>query len=161
MDIIILDLGAAIKGECTLDGYKDKINLMAYNHGVSQPITGEPGNQKRTSGRPVHQELVITKLMDLASCVLVDYCNQAKPIADVKIVVGQENAGVMNPYMTIEAKDCVVSHHSTGAGGGGVPTETVSFNYSSISWTYKPQNKSVSTAGQDAAKWNLATNKAE
>jgi type VI secretion system secreted protein Hcp len=161
MDIIVLDLGAAIKGECTLDGYKDKITLLSYSHGVAQPITGDPGNQKRTSGRPVHQDITVTKLMDLSSCVLVDYCNQAKPIAELKLIVGQENAGVLNPYLTMDAKDLVVSSHSTGGGGGGVPQETVTFNYASISWTYKPQNKSVTTAGQDAAKWNLATNKAE
>ncbi|MGO9272637.1 MAG: hypothetical protein ACLQOO_20785 [Terriglobia bacterium] len=48
----------------------------------------------------------------------------------------------------------LVSSVSTSSGGGGKPQETVTFNYTAISWAYLQQGAEVS------AKWDLATNSA-
>jgi type VI secretion system secreted protein Hcp len=161
MDTLILDCGDAIKGESTLDGYKDKIEILSFSHGVAQQITGDPSNQKRTSGRPNHQDFTCTKYVDLASAKLIDYCNQAKVIPLVKIIAGQNEQGNVNPYLTYELTNALVSSVSIGGGGGGKPQETVTFNYTKISWTYKPQKPVGDVSGQDNAKWSLETNKPE
>src|ERR1700754_5293813 len=100
MDILIMDCGEKIKGECTITDYTDKIEVLSYSHGVAQQITGDQSNQKRTSGKPNHQDFTITKYLDLASCMLIDYCNQAKVIASVKIIAGQNEQGKVNPFIT-------------------------------------------------------------
>jgi len=161
MDLLIMDCGADIKGETTTTGYKDKIELMAFSHGVSMQITGDQSNQKRTSGKPNHQDMSVTKYVDLSSCKLLAHCNAGTAIKDVKIYVLQNEEDKINAILTYEMKDVVISSISIGGGGGGKPTESVTLNYSQISWTYKPQMVNNQTKGQDAAKWNLATNKAE
>jgi len=160
MDVIILDCGDAIKGESTLTDYKDKIECLSYSHGVAQQITGDQSNQKRTSGKPNHQDFTITKFLDLASCNLIDYCNQAKNIATVKITVGQNDNGNVIPMITYQLTNALVSSVSVGGGGGGKPQETVTFNYTAIDWAYKQQVGDVTTPGTNAAKWSLATNSA-
>src|SRR3954463_8008903 len=99
MDVIILDCGTDIKGESLLSDYKDKIEILSFSHGVAQQITGDQSNQKRTSGKPNHQDFTITKYMDLASCGLIDACNQAKLLPTVKLTVGQNDAGKVIPYV--------------------------------------------------------------
>lgn len=161
MDILILDCGTDIKGESKTDGYVDKIEVLSYSHGVAQQITGDQSNQKRTSGKPNHQDFTVTKYLDLSSPVLVDHCDQAKPIAELKFTIGQEENGKVNPYMVYTMTDALVSSISVGGGGGGKPQETVTFNYTKIAWAYKLQTSAVGDAGTSAAKWDLATNKAE
>jgi type VI secretion system secreted protein Hcp len=161
MDVIILDAGSDVKGESTLDGYKDKIELLSYSHGIAQQITGDQSNQKRTSGKPNHQDLTVTKYVDLASANLIDYCNQAKPLATLVLTVGQNENGKVNAILVYTLTNALVSSVSVGGGGGGKPQETVTFNYTQIKWEYKQQGAAVSDAGTNSAKWNLATNKAE
>ena len=161
MDIIILDCGSDIAGESTVDGYKDKIELLSFSHGVAQQITGDQSNQKRTSGKPNHQDFTITKYIDLASCKLIDYCNQAKPITSVKVTIGQNENGTVNAFLVYTMTNALVSSVSVGGGGGGKPQETVTFNYTKLAWDYKKQTSAVGDSGNGSAKWSLETNKAE
>jgi type VI secretion system secreted protein Hcp len=161
MDVLILDCGDTVKGESTLDGYKDKIEILSFSHGVAQQITGDQSNQKRTSGKPNHQDFTVTKYVDLATANLVDYCNQAKPLASIKITVGQNENGKVNPIFVYTLTNALVSSISVGGGGGGKPQETVTFNYTKIQWDYKQQASAVSDSGTNSAKWSLETNKAE
>ena len=157
MDVLILDCGA-IAGESTLTDYSQKIELLSFSHGVAQQITGDQSNQKRTSGKPNHQDFTVTKYLDVASPVLIDYCNQAKPIPTVTLTIGQNENGKVNAFMVYSLTNALISSVSVGGGGGGKPQETVTFNYTAISWTYKQQAPAVSDSGNSSATWNLATN---
>lgn len=160
MDSFILDASSAsIKGECLIKGYKDQIEVLSFSHGVAQQVTTDQSNTKRTSGKPTHQDFTISKYVDLASCKLVDFCNQAKPIPKLKLIICQNSAGAVEKIFEYEMTDALVSSVSTG-GGGGKPTETVTFNYTKMSWTYHVQKSDVGEAGSAAATWNLATNAA-
>ena len=161
MDIIILDCGSDIAGESILDGYKDKIELLSFSHGVAQQITGDQSNSKRTSGKPNHQDFTVTKYVDLASCKLIDYCNQAKPLTSVKLTIGQNENGAVNAFLVYTLTNALVSSVSVGGGGGGKPQETVTFNYTKIQWDYKKQSTAVGDSGNGSAKWSLESNKAE
>ncbi len=54
MDVIILDMGPDVKGEATQHGFKDKIELLSFSHGVAMQITGDIGTSERTAGKPNH-----------------------------------------------------------------------------------------------------------
>ena len=158
MDIMILDCGTTVKGECKVDGYADKIEVLSFSHGVAQQITGDQSNSKRTSGKPNHQDFTITKFMDLASCGLIDSCNQAKLFPTVKLTVGQNDNGSVVPYVVYTLTNALVSSVSAGGGGGGKPQETVTFNYVKIQWDYKQQLGDITTPGVNSAIWDLSTN---
>jgi type VI secretion system secreted protein Hcp len=159
MDVLIMDCSSAkISGESQLTDYIGMIELLSYSHGVAQQITGDQSNTKRTSGKPNHQDFTVTKYQDLASAMLIDFCNQAKPIPTVKITVGQNDNGKVTKIFIYEMTNALVSSISVGGGGGGKPQETVTLNYTKITWTYAAQKSDVSDAGNASATWNLATN---
>jgi type VI secretion system secreted protein Hcp len=159
MDVLILDCGSDVKGECKLSDYTDKIELLSYSHGVAQQITGDQSNTKRTSGKPNHQDFTVTKYVDLSTCKLIDYCNQAKPLATITVTVGQNDNGAVVKYFTYTFTNALISSVSVGGGGGGKPQETVTFNYTKMTWTYKQQKEEVGSSGSDSAIWDLSTNK--
>jgi type VI secretion system secreted protein Hcp len=159
MDVLIIDLTtASIKGETLLPDYKDQIEILSFSHGVAQQITGDQSNQKRTSGKPNHQDFTLTKYMDLATTSIVDCCNQAKPVPSVVFTIGQNDNGAVDKIMVVTMTNALISSYSVGGGGGGKPQETVTLNYTAIKWEYKVQKSDVSDSGTASATWNLATN---
>jgi type VI secretion system secreted protein Hcp len=136
MDTLILDLSVAgIQGECAIPGYEGMVDLLSYEHGVATQITGDQSNTKRTSGKPNHQDFTVTKYQDLASCALINSCNQSKNMLTVKIFAGQMDAGKFTPQKIFTLTNAIISSVSVGGGGGGKAQETVTFNYTAISCT--------------------------
>ena len=181
MNTLILDCGDAIQGECRLEGYANKIEVLSYNHGIAQPIVGDPTTQKRTAGKPHHQDLTVTKHVDLASCFLTDLCNSAAVIPSVKLIVAEvDGNATIHPFITYQLSNALVSSVSVGgANGDGKPQETVTFNYTKIAWTYtgepaaspavngnnpaaaNPSANLVPDVVKRESKWSLEANKAE
>jgi type VI secretion system secreted protein Hcp len=152
MDVFILDCGDAIKGDCQLAGYQGKIELLSFSHGVAQQITGDQSNTKRTSGKPNHMDFTVVKYLDLATCQLIDHCNQAKPILKVRMTIGQNDNGRVTQRFVYELDNALVSSVSTAGDAKGKPQETVTFNYTRISWKCVGSNAS--------AVWSLEKNSA-
>ena len=92
---------------------------------MAQQITGDQSNQKRTSGKPNHQDFTCTKYLDMASAKLIDYCNQAKPIPTVTITVGQNDNGHVTKIWVYVLTNALISSVSVGGGGGDQPQETM------------------------------------
>jgi type VI secretion system secreted protein Hcp len=158
MDTILLDI-PDIPGQSTITDYADKIEVLSFSHGVAMQMTGSPSSSDRTSGRPNHQDLTVTKFVDLASCPLINACNAATNLKTVKLTIGRNDAGKLLPYLLITIDNTLVSSISTGGGGGGLPTETVTFNYSKITWDFTEQKPVTGKKGNNQAIWDLATNK--
>ncbi|HEY6292819.1 MAG TPA: type VI secretion system tube protein Hcp [Terriglobia bacterium] len=186
MNVLILDCGDAVDGACQLQGYKNKIEVTSYSHGIAQPITGDPGQPRRTAGKPHHQDLTVTKHVDLASCALTAHCNAATVIPSLKLLVGEFDGETVNPFLTYQLSNALVSSISVGGGTEGKPQETVTFNYTKIQWEYKsdeivgpvagngpqPKYDPLSTTaavaqpvvpddGKRQAKWSLEANRPE
>lgn len=161
MDYIILDLGDDVKGESTLEGVEDKIVCLSYSHGVSQPLAWDVGNAKRTTGRPQHQDMVVTKLFDKASPVLNYNCCIGKAFDTAKVTIYQMDEADLKPkkYIEYEMTDAIISSVSVG-GGGGQPTETISINYSKIKWWYTAQDSNSDQQGNLAYEYDLKLGKA-
>ncbi len=57
-----------IAGESTDKKHKDQIEILSYNHGVSQPSTGTASSAGGgTSGRCEHRDFTVVKELDKAS----------------------------------------------------------------------------------------------
>jgi type VI secretion system secreted protein Hcp len=150
MEVLILDLSSVgIKGECQLTDHVGMIELLSCDYGVARQITGDQSNIRRTSGKPNHQDMAVIKYQDLASSQLIDYCNQAKNIPTATLTVGQNDGGKVTKLSVCTLSNALVSSISVGGGGGGKPQETVTFNYTAISWKYFDQ-QSIAT-GSDIA----------
>ena len=87
MDVLIMDMGSDVKGESNLTDFKDKMELLSFSHGVAMQITGDVSNSERTSGKPNHQDMTVTKYLDAASPVLNQSCCEGKPFPQVDIII--------------------------------------------------------------------------
>lgn len=161
MDVIILDMGADVKGESNMTDYKDKMELLSFSHGVAMQITGDISNSERTSGKPNHQDLTVTKYLDAASPVLNQSCCEGKAFPKVDIIIGRNDSGKVIELVRYSMQNALISSVSVGGGGGDKPVETLTFNYNQITWNYTAQKPEVGSEGNVNGKWNLSTNKAE
>ncbi|MFC2973441.1 Hcp family type VI secretion system effector [Azotobacter bryophylli] len=162
MDAIILDLGDEIKGDCLLEGYSDKIELMSYSHNVAMQVTNDVSNTERTSGKPHIGEFTVTKFVDTSTPTLNEYCCAGKSIPEVKITIGRnasENDGKILPFIVYTLNNVVLSNVSVSGGAGGKPVETLSLNFTKIKWELTAQKNDGSKEGTSASTWDLAANK--
>ena len=159
MDVLILDCSAAkIDGECLLTGFEKMIEVLSYSNGLAQQITGDQSNTKRTSGKPNIQDFTVTKFQDLSTNKFIDFCLQAKPITKMTMTIGQNDNGKVTKLFTYEMENALVSSYSVGGGGGGKPQETLTFNFTKMTWTYVQQKSDVSEAGNLPVTWDLTKN---
>jgi len=159
MDVLILDCSAAsIEGECLMTDYEKKIELLSYSTGLAQQITGDQSNTKRTSGKPNLQDFTVTKYQDLSTNKFVDFCLLAKPITKLTVTVGQNDNGKVTKIFVYEMENALVSSYSVGGGGGGKPTETLTFNFTKMTWTYVQQKSAVAEGGNLPVTWDLTHN---
>lgn len=162
MDAIILDLGADIKGDCQLEGYTDKIEVMSYSHNVAMQVTNDVSNSERTSGKPHIGEYTVTKFIDTSTPTLNEYCCAGKPIAEVKVTIGRnaaEGDGKIMPFIVYTLTNVVLSNVSVSGGTGGKPVETLSMNFTKIKWELTAQKDDGTKEGTAASTWDLAANK--
>lgn len=157
MDVIILDMGPDVRGEAMRSGFAGKIELLSFSHGVAMQITGDISNSERTSGRPNHQDMTVTKYLDSASPVLNQNCCEGKMFPKVDIIIGRDDHGSVIELIRYTMKNVIISSVSIGGGGGDMPVETLTLNYTEIRWDYKPQRSEEGSEG----RWNLSTNSAE
>ena len=155
MDAIILDMGPDVRRESTREGFAGKMDLLSFSHGVAMQITGDFGGPERTSGRPNHQDLAVTKYLDSASPVLNQRCCEGKIFPQVEIIVGRAEGGPFTEAMRYTLKNALISSISVGGGGGPRPVETLTLNYTAIRWKYTPQQPGEGAEGS----WNLAANR--
>lgn len=158
MDTLILDI-PKINGESLLDGYKDKIEVLSFSHGIAMQITGDVSNTERTSGKPNHQDFTFTKYMDASTPHLNDACNKATGLGTVKFFILRNDGTDMLILMEYEMSNVIISSVSIGGGGGDKPVETITLNYSALKQTYHSQKEEVGKKGKIETSWDLATNK--
>src|SRR5262249_32038506 len=123
MDVILLDI-PDIKGQSTIKGFEDKIEILSASHGVAMQVTASPSSQERTSGRPNHQDLTVSKYVDLSTCPIIAACNAATNLKTITLTVGRNDAGTLLPYLVYTLDNTIVSSVSVSAGGGERPPPT-------------------------------------
>ncbi len=160
MDAILLKLpdDSEIKGDSTIEGYEDAIELLSYSHGVSAMLTMDQSQQNRTSGRPSVQEFNITKYVDGTSPKLNQACCSGTDLGTVEVTVGRNDEGQILPLIQYRLYQTVVSSVSVGGGGGGKPTESVSLNFTKIDWIYTLQQEDMQSATGPSGSWDLTKN---
>ncbi len=152
-----------IPGESTDDKHKDWIEVLSYNHGVSQPVSATASSSGGgTAERSEHQDFSIVKLMDKASPKLYELCASGKHIKDVTVELCRAGGDKLK-YMEIKMEQVVISHVAPGGAsqtGDGFPTESVAFNFGKIKLTYTQQKRADGSGGGNVTGgWDLTANK--
>jgi type VI secretion system secreted protein Hcp len=149
-----------IPGESTDDKHKDWIEVLSYSFGVSQPASATASSSGGAAAeRANFQDISIVKTLDKASPKLALACASGQHIKEITIELCRAG-GDKVPYMEYKMSEAIISSVSVGGGGGGEPTESLTFNYAKIQWTYTQQKRADgSPGGKVAAGWDLGANK--
>lgn len=156
----ILDFGTGddeIKGECLLEGEKDKINVFSFSLGVSQRMTHDPTNTKRTQGIASVSNMTLVKRYDQASPKIMYQCVQAKSFAEVNLKIYQtDTAEQPKLYLQMSMSQCIISSVNYSGGAGESAVETLTLDFTKIKWLYKPQQSDSKQQGQLAYEYDMA-----
>lgn len=159
-DVLILDLGDTIKGNCTITGYPDKIIVNSFSHNAYLPMASDAGNTERTLGRAVLSEMSFSKSSDLATTEMFKACTQGSKIGPAKLNIGRVENGVYMNFMTYVMDNAMISQMSC-SGGGGIPNDSFSINFTKIKADFTQQKTDSSAKGTGTWNWNLETMKAD
>ena len=148
-----------IQGESRAKGHEGQIDVESFSWGVSNtPAAGGAGRV----GKPKFSDISISKLLDKASPLLMQAVANGKANKSVTLygaAAGGERSGA--DFLTITLSDVLVSSfQESGASGGGGLQDSLSLNFTRITFDYKPQNADGSLGSAVHGGWDLKANKA-
>lgn len=159
-DVLILDLGKDIAGNCTIKGFEGKVIVNSFSHSAYLPMGSDASNTERTLGRAVLSEMSFSKSSDLATTELFKACTKGAKIGPATLNIGRvENGAYMN-FMTYVMDNAMISQMSC-SGGGGIPNDSFSINFTKIKADFTQQQTDSTKKGTGTWNWNLETMKAD
>jgi type VI secretion system secreted protein Hcp len=152
-----------VPGESTDDKHKDWIEVLSFNHGMSQPSSATASSAGGgTTERVNISDFSITKHLDKASPKLYELCATGKHIANVTLELCRAGGDKVK-YMEVKMEQAIISSVAPGGSSGGadnLPAESVSFNFGKIKWTYTQQKRADGSGGGNVTGgWDLTANK--
>ena len=153
-----------VPGESQDDAHKEWIEILDYNHEITQPASACASSAGgATAERCHHNDFTVTHFLDKATPKLLEACCKGTHIKEVIIELCRAGGDKVK-YMEIKLEKVIVSNVRPVGNPKdvhGFPVETVSFNYGTISWTYTQQKRDDGSGGGNvAAGWSLIENKA-
>ncbi len=155
--MIVFKFKKEIKGECTIKGFEGQLNATSLQFGVGRGVSSPSGGSgKREVSEPSISELVVTRNSDLASAELFFQACGGQTLELATISILQVESGEPKAFLIIELTDPLVTAYSASSGGES-PSESVSLNFTKISYTYNSFDGKKVTSGTPK-KWDLAKN---
>jgi type VI secretion system secreted protein Hcp len=149
-----------IKGESQDSAHQGWIELTSAQWGVVQPrsaTVSTAGGQ--TSGHSEHRSLTISKLVDLASPILMQHCSMGKTIPNAKLeFLRADGNGKPVKYYQVELTNVMLAHMDQALGEGGLHDD-IGLCFSQVKWTYTQQKIGGGCGGSTAGGWDLAGKK--
>lgn len=150
-----------IKGDSADGDHVGWIECTSAKWGIAQPksATSSTGGG-HTAERCEHGEVVITKLADLASPILLQACSSGKTIPKAKIeFMRADGNGERVKYFEIELENVLIGGAIASVHEGELLSEHLGMKYSKVNWKYTRQSIAGGAQGSTAGGWNLSTNR--
>jgi type VI secretion system secreted protein Hcp len=150
-----------IKGESTDERHKEWIECKSVSWGVEQPksATSSTGGG-HTAERCEHRDIVISKLADLASPILLQTCAAGRTIPKARFeFMRADGQGERVKYFEIEIENVLIGAVSPAVSEGDILTEDVGFKFSKVRWKYTQQKITGGVGGNTSGGWDLAANR--
>jgi len=144
-----------IEGESQDSKHSKQIQVSSFQISVGTAVSQHGGGQ--TVGKAQLSDLTFTHLYDKSSPKLFVACATGAPAK--KAVLTVRKAGKdQQDYLVVTMQDVIISQVSM-SGSDGIPTESVSLNYTQINYEYKEQKADGSLGGAVTGGFNVKTNK--
>ena len=145
----------AIQGATTTDGFKGWIQLNSFTWGVGRAIgTAARGSTSRESSEPSLGEIVVTKMMDVASPQLLLDAVAGKLDNQVTLKFTTTGSGSVTTFLTYELANTGISSYNLNS-EGDMPVESLSLNFTKIIETFAGLGPSI-TGQPQSVGYNLA-----
>jgi type VI secretion system secreted protein Hcp len=99
-----------------------------------------------------------TKYMDKTSPLLNNACCNGTNLGTVTVTIGRNDRGTIIPIITYKLENSVISSVSVGGGAGDKPVETMTINYSKITWTFIAPKVDGEQQADVTAAFDVSTN---
>ncbi|MYN19908.1 type VI secretion system tube protein Hcp [Rugamonas sp. FT107W] len=150
-----------IKGESADDGHKQWIECLSATWSVRQPrsATASTGGG-HTAERSEHGEVVISKLADISSPLLLQTCSTGRTIPSARLeFMRADGNGDRVKYFEIMLENVLIGGVCPSIHEGELLSEHVGLKFSKAKWKYTQQKIAGGIAGNTAGGWDLATNR--
>lgn len=150
-----------IRGESSDDKHKDWIECTSAVWSVIQPKSATASTSGgHTAERCEHGDLVITKLADLASPLLLQNCSSGKTIPKAKLeFMRADGQGLRIKYYEVELENVLIGAVVPSIKAGELLCEHVSLKYGKVRWKYTQQKIAGGAGGNVAGGWDLSSNR--
>ena len=150
-----------IKGESADSVHKDWIECKSVQWEVLQPKSATASSAGgHTAERTEHKDIVISKLADLATPLLLQTCSSGKTIPKAKFeFLRADGQGERVKYFEIELENVLISSVAPQVQPGDILSENVSIKYSKVKWKYTQQKVGGGSGGNTSGGWDLSANK--
>ena len=148
-----------IKGSVTTDGFKDWIELGKFQWGVGRSVnSSSKGSDTREGSEPSVSEVVVSKRMDKASPKLWQDAVGGDFSKDVTISMTTTTMDKVETFVEYQLKEVGLSGYSAGAGADDAPQESLSLNFSAVTWKYIGRDSKIAGT-PEVVGWDLAQQK--
>ena len=151
-----------LKSSSTDHAHKEWIEVLSWNHGVSQTMTASDRSAGNvTVERCHHQDYTFTKYIDKSTPDLFVHCSQGTVFPKVTLECYRASGVDLKPvaYWKVIMTEVCLSSVSISGAEGGVPTEAISLNYGTVEWTYDTHDMSTGGGTGPVVKgWTIPLN---
>jgi len=113
-----------------------------------------------TAERTEHKDIVVSKLADLATPLLLQNCSSGKTIPKAKFeFLRADGQGERIKYFEIELENVLIGGINPSVEEGTIIAESVGLKFSKVKWKYTQQKVTGGAGGNTSGGWDLATNK--
>lgn len=150
-----------IKGESADSAHLGWIELFSAHMGVTQPRSSTASTAGgHTAERCEHRSISISKLVDIASPILMQVCSMGKTIPKAKLeFMRADSDGHPVKYYEVELENVMISSMDQVVNGGGLLQDDIGLRFSKVKWKYTQQKIGGGTGGNTSGGWDLACNK--
>ena len=147
-----------IAGESRDSKHKDEIELESFSWGATQAAV-HAGGGGGGAGKVSMQDFHFVMRTNKASPKLLLACASGQHLKSA-VLTARKAGKDQQEYLVYKFTDLLVSSYQTGgADGGESPVDQVSFNFSKIETSYKPQSASGQLGPAVSAGWDVKANK--
>ncbi|HEX5147076.1 MAG TPA: type VI secretion system tube protein Hcp [Conexibacter sp.] len=129
-----------IRGESTEKDHKGEIEIESFQLSATNASSGGGAGSGRGAGKTI-SSFTITKKLDKSSPALFQAAGSGKTIKLADVTFAHRKAGRgQQEYLQFKFDQVLVSSIQQGNGGGGKPTEQVTFNFAKAQETFLSSN---------------------
>jgi type VI secretion system secreted protein Hcp len=150
-----------IKGESTDSSHQGWIELTSAQWGVTQPksATASTGGG-HTAERCEHKSLLVIKLADLSSPILMQNCSAGRTIPKAKLeFMRADGQGVPVKYYEVDLENVLIGSMDQTIHEGNVLHDSIGLKYSRVKWKYTQQKIGGGASGNTTGGWDLSANR--